>query len=98
MAGDLDSAVRHAVHQLCAEQEDVVSRSQLIAVGVTRAQICTRLEARLWQRMYRGTYAVHTGQLSYRARAWSAILYAGDGAMASHETAAFLYQLIDRPP
>jgi hypothetical protein len=98
MAREFSLQIGRRVGDLCADQENVVSRAQLLAAGVTRTQIRTRLEAKLWQPAYRGTYITHTGVAAYRERVWSAVLYAGAGAMASHETAAYLGRLLDGQP
>lgn len=44
-----------------------------------------------------GVYATFTGQVGRQARMWAALLYAGEGARLSHETAAELTGLADRP-
>ena len=43
--------------------------------------------------MYEGVYATFTGTLALEARVWAAVLYAGAGAVASHDTAAALHGL-----
>lgn len=47
--------------------------------------------------MHRGVYATFTGDLSRAAKLWAAVLWAGPGAALSHETAAEIHGLIDRP-
>jgi predicted transcriptional regulator of viral defense system len=47
--------------------------------------------------MHRGTYATFSGVPPRQARLWSAVLRAGRGAVLSHETAAELHGLIDKP-
>jgi hypothetical protein len=49
-----------------------------------------------WQRMHRGVYATFTGKPSREARLWAAVLWAGGGAMLSHQTAAELQELTDK--
>ena len=49
-----------------------------------------------WRRVYPGIYVVFTGTVSRPARLWAALLYAGEGAVLSHETAAELTGLADR--
>jgi hypothetical protein len=84
---------------------DVILRSQ--AGAVTRAQAHTsglsdgaiehKVAAGRWQRMYLGVYVTFSGPLPREARLWAAVLYAGAGAVLSHETAAELQRLIDKP-
>src|SRR6201999_2129064 len=50
-----------------------------------------------WTRLDRGIYATGSGPPSRKALLWAALLWAGSGAVLSHETAAELWGLI-RPP
>jgi hypothetical protein len=50
-----------------------------------------------WQRVYPGVYATFTGVPGRGARLWAAVLSAGPGAVLSHETAAELLKLTDKP-
>jgi hypothetical protein len=49
-----------------------------------------------WQQVHPGVYAIFTGQLGRSTRFWAALLYAGEGAILSHETAAELLGLTGR--
>lgn len=78
---------RRQAAELAAEQHGVLSRRQLYAAGITRAEVYANLRAERWQRTGRQTIAVHTGPLTARAREWVAVLEAGpraclDGASA----------------
>ncbi len=48
--------------------------------------------------VYLGVYATHTGPLDWRAQVSAAVLYCGEGAVASHSTAARLHGLFDKDP
>jgi Protein of unknown function (DUF559) len=50
----------------------------------------------VWQQVHPGVYATFTGRLSRQARFWAALLYTGQGAILSRETAAELIGLTDR--
>lgn len=50
-----------------------------------------------WRLVHRGVYATFTGPLGRSAQLWAAVLHAGEGAILSHETAAELLGLADRP-
>jgi very-short-patch-repair endonuclease len=78
-------------------QSGIVDRGQALGLGLTRRQISHRLHSGAWQRVYPGVYATFTGQLSREARLWAAVRCAGDGAMVSHETAAEVHGIIDKP-
>jgi hypothetical protein len=84
--------------QLCAAAESqcgVVACSQLVSVGLSRGILVSRLRRGRWQRMYPGVYATFSGTPGREAALWAAVLYAGPGAMLSHQTAAELWRLTD---
>jgi hypothetical protein len=94
---------RAAIHTgrfiaLLALQHGVVSRKQALEHGLTDGVIVGHLNARRWQRALPGVYLTFTGPVPSMCRVWAAILYAGPGAMASHETAAWLSGLRDDLP
>jgi hypothetical protein len=99
-----DPAVRtmdlHAYRQwlvLLDAQCGIVDRAQAKRAGFSDRQIWHRLRSGRWQRVYEGVYATFTGPLTRDARLWAALRRAGDGAMLSHETAAEVHGLIDKP-
>lgn len=91
-------APRRSLDALTAVQAGAVSRAQLLGLGHTTESIRVQLAARRWQHLLPGVYVVFTGPLPYITRVWGALLYAGDDAAASHETAAWLAGLLDEPP
>jgi hypothetical protein len=78
-------------------QGGVVTRRQAISAGMSSHAIVWRLRSNRWQQVYRGVYATFTGPLDRTARLWAAVLYAGRGAVLSHETAGELQELLDKP-
>ena len=64
---------------------------------MTADAIRAKVRSGRWQTLYRGVYATFTGPPGRRARLWAAVLWAGDGAMLSHHTAAEVHRLIDKP-
>jgi very-short-patch-repair endonuclease len=81
---------------LAQRQYGVVSRAQLLALGLTRTQITARLESGRLHALHRGVYAVgHRPR--HREAAWlAAILACGEGAVLSHQSAAVLWRMADR--
>lgn len=77
-------------------QGGVVTRRQAINAGMSSHAIVWRLRSNRWQQVYRGVYATFTGPLDRSARLWAAVLYAGRGAVLSHETAGDLHKLTER--
>jgi very-short-patch-repair endonuclease len=78
-------------------QSGVVSRQQAVDAGFTAKAIDWRLRSGAWRRMYTGAYATFTGDSSREARLWAAVMRAGPGAALSHETAAEIHGLTDKP-
>jgi hypothetical protein len=87
-----------AIADLAERQGGVVGREQLTRAGVPRAFVRTQLRARRWQRAHPRTFVTFTGPMPFTTRVWAALRFAGDDAVASHETAAFLAGLTDREP
>ena len=78
-------------------QHGVVSRQQARDAGFRDDAIDRRLRSGTWQRLYRGVYATFSGALSREAKLWVAVLSAGPDAVLSHQTAAEIHGLSDKP-
>jgi hypothetical protein len=78
-------------------QRGVVDRRQALSLGFTASRIQHRLTSGKWQHVYEGVYAAFNGPLSREARLWAVVLRAGAGSMLSHQTAAEVQGLIDKP-
>jgi hypothetical protein len=78
-------------------QAGVVTREQALRAGISRNAVVSKLRHGSWLQVYRGVYATFTGPIGRDAELWAAVLYAGSGARLSHETAAELIHLRDRP-
>ncbi|WP_345044703.1 type IV toxin-antitoxin system AbiEi family antitoxin domain-containing protein [Georgenia daeguensis] len=86
------------VDRLTRQQDSVITRAQLLACGATADWISRQVTGRRWQRLHPGIYLVHTGQPTWLSRARAALLYAGRGAVLSHDSAAYRHGLTDRRP
>jgi Transcriptional regulator, AbiEi antitoxin len=93
MLGGVEMPIDLIVHY----QAGVVSRAQAREAGLSEGGIRHRVATGRWQRVYPGVYATFSGPLPNQARLWAAVLYAGPGAVLSHETAAEFQRLIDEP-
>jgi len=78
-------------------QAAVVTRHQAFRHGVSRKTVAAKAGSGAWQRLQRGTYATFSGVPPREARLWAAVLRAGPGAVLSHETAAEVHGLVDKP-
>jgi hypothetical protein len=81
--------------QLACFQAGVVTRQQALGAGLSTGAIVARVRHGRWRQIHRGVYATFTGPVNREARLWAAVLYAGKGALLSHETAAELHGLSD---
>jgi len=93
MATDLPPELR----ELAELQAGVLSRQQIIGAGLSSEIVSSRLRRGSWQQVYPGVYCTSSGEPSRQARLWTAVLYAGRGAMLSHQTGAELWGLADEP-
>jgi hypothetical protein len=93
VARDLPQELR----ELAEDQRGVVSRAQVLSLGISADAIAARLHRGSWQRLYPGVYAAFSGEPGRPAQLWAAVLTAGPGAMLSHLTAAELDRITDAP-
>lgn len=64
-------------------EDGVAARRQVLAItGESDATIRRRLRRRDWVAIHPGVYLNHTGQPTWRQRAWAAVLYAAPAALA----------------
>ena len=82
-----------ALAALAGDQDGVVSRVQLQALGLSRTAIAHRLAQKRLHRVHLGVYAVGHAGITTRGRRWAAVLACGPGAVASHTTAAAAWDL-----
>lgn len=83
--------------ELLELQHGVIARWQAAGVGLNVRVIDAQLLRGRWQTLYRGVYAAFTGRPSRMALLWAAVLRAGPEAALSHDTAAELDRLTDKP-
>ncbi len=83
-----------AIAEVAGRQENVITRGQLLALGVGRRAIARRLENGRWQRIHSGVYLVGPAAPTQMARMRAAVLACGDGAAISHRTAALFWQVM----
>jgi hypothetical protein len=84
------------VAELARRQHGVVSRQQLLAIGLGRRAIEERLARGRLHPIHRGVYAVGHLALTTEGRWMAAVLACGPGAVLSHRTAGQLWGLVPR--
>lgn len=62
------------IERLVELQDGVVARRQALAGGLTEVEIARLVRRREWVPVHRGVYVTHTGPLTWRQRAWAAVL------------------------
>lgn len=93
----MDRELPSTLPNLARHQYGIVSRAQALRAGLTEDMIHHKIRSDRWRRVYPGVYATFTGVPGRGARLWAAVLSAGPGAVLSHETAAELLELTDKP-
>jgi hypothetical protein len=85
------------LRKIASRQAGIVARKQAIRAQMSARAIEWKVRADEWQRVHAGVYATFTGVLPRLAQLWAAVLYAGDGALLSHESAGELQGLVAKP-
>jgi hypothetical protein len=83
--------------RLLYRQGGVFSRVQAIAIGFSERMVDARVRRGTWLRVYPGVYRERHQAPAGAGRLWAALLYAGRGAVLSHQTAAYLGGLLGKP-
>jgi Transcriptional regulator, AbiEi antitoxin len=94
---DDNVAAGRALAKIAAGQAGVVTRAQAFDCGLSKAHVDGHLAHGRWQRVYRGVYATFSGPVPRRSILWASVLRAGPDALLSHETAAEVSGLSERP-
>ena len=87
---------QQVVARLAEEQHGVVSGQQLVERGYSREKIARETAAGRLHRLHRDAYAVGHRAVSRHGLCLSAVLAAGEGALLSHRSAAWLWGLTVR--
>jgi hypothetical protein len=81
---------------LAKRQHGVVSTTQLVGLGYSRAEIAHSTAAGRFHQIHRSTYAVGHTALSRRGKCLAAVLACGDGTLVSHRSAGWLWGITAR--
>src|SRR5271156_5136603 len=101
LAGNYSAPVDARLARLATRQHGIVSRIQLLVLGLDADQIAYRIGVGRLHRLYRGVYAVGHVRLTQRGR-WLAAVVAcraqgGDSAL-SHRAAGWLHGILRSAP
>lgn len=93
-------AIDERIAHFSAAQHGVVTRAQLLSAGLTPRMVQSRLRSRRLRPLHRGVYLPGhlRGALEpMLAREMAAVLACGPGAVVSHRSAAWLWEIMARP-
>lgn len=79
-AAGMDETGR-AVAEILERQDGVISRRQALACDLAVHDIRRLLRRKEWARVHPGVYVDHTGPLTWRQRAWAAVLVCAPAAL-----------------
>ncbi|HET7071397.1 MAG TPA: hypothetical protein VFI40_11265 [Nocardioides sp.] len=79
-----DTRDPRTVDEVLLHQDGVITRRQAQACGDHVWDIRRRLRRRDWVRLLPGVYVDHTGEPSWKQRAWAGVLYLAPAALAGH--------------
>ncbi|HEX7277467.1 MAG TPA: type IV toxin-antitoxin system AbiEi family antitoxin domain-containing protein [Acidimicrobiales bacterium] len=82
-----------AIQRLAAKRHGIITRHELMLLGLTTDQIKRRIRLGLLIRLHAGVYAVAGAPQTFERRVVAACLAAGDGAAVSHRSAARVWGL-----
>jgi hypothetical protein len=88
-------AIAERVRRIAEAQEGVVGRAQLTQCGLSGGEISRWVAQGRLIRILPAVYALGHTRLTWRGRLFAALLYAGAGSALSHETAAYLWKLVE---
>ena len=87
---------KDAICQLADQQHGLVTRAQVLRLGLTEDCVDGRVRRGLYQPVQRGVYRI--GSTSSDHEAVMAAVLSCPGAVASHGSAGFLWDIVARPP
>ncbi len=70
------------LEQILRDQSGVISRRQVLGLGLSKASIQRNLRHRIWAHAHPGVYVDHTGPLTWQQRAWAAVLFSWPAALS----------------
>jgi very-short-patch-repair endonuclease len=82
------------IAEMAERQHGVVSRPQLLEIGMGRRAIASRVERDELHRLHHGVYKVGYRRINRKGRWMAAVLASGPGACLSHRSAARLWGLM----
>jgi hypothetical protein len=89
-------AVDQALAQHMRLHHGLIRRNEALRLGASEGMIVRRLEHEIWSSVYPGVYRSAAAPRTDHQRLLAAVWGAGEGALASHRSAAWLWGLADK--
>src|ERR1700748_932526 len=86
-----NDGVERRVQAWISARHGVIGRAEALSLGLTAAQIKSRVRGGRWQTVSRGVYLLAGAPMGPLARFRVAVLVGGSGCALSHECAAWLW-------
>ena len=83
----------HELNRVMRRQDGLITLEQAASVGADAKTACTKVASGIWEQRYRTVYAATAAPVTDLQRVRAAWLAAGEGAVVSHATAAWLWDL-----
>jgi hypothetical protein len=90
-AAERDNRCNESIHELFERQFGLITATQAASYGLSKQSVARRVHSGEWQRVHPGVLRATAAPVSLRQTALAAALWAGDGALVSHGTAAVLH-------
>lgn len=84
-----------ACARLAASQYGLIGRTQALALGMSKSAIHRRVAAGRWEAVLPAVYRLAGAPVSWNQRQMAAVLWAGQGAVASHRASAHVWGFDD---
>jgi len=89
---------RERLNNWLRSHDSLIVRSEAVALGMSKDEIYGRLERSEWERVQRNIYRPAAAPQTPLQILAAAVMAAGEHAVASHASAAWLWRLLPRPP
>lgn len=70
--------------EILDQQDGVIGRRQALAAGLSPTDVARMVRRRAWTQVHPGVYVTHNGPMTWRQRAWAAVLAVWPAALAGH--------------
>jgi very-short-patch-repair endonuclease len=91
-SAERENRAHESLHELIARQHGLITAGQAAALRVSTQAIARRVASGEWARTLPRVYRVTVAPMTSRQSALAAVLWAGEGALLSHASAAMLWE------